>query len=156
MIWRLVAGGVRQHQVARNWGMGRSSVARVLPSNGPPKVRAAKYQRSTAAPSLTPFEPAADDGDSSRPVESAAQQLVAKRPDIPAPQFPVQTSSRVLVECAVQLPWIGDVIPICAGPLCEPLVIGRPRPTTLENVAFPPEAAKAFAFQKLQPPTVER
>jgi hypothetical protein len=66
LIRRLVADGVPQRQVARDLGIGRSTVARALASGGPPK-----YERPSVATSFTPFEP-------------AVRQLLAKTPDVPA------------------------------------------------------------------------
>ena len=66
MIRRLVADGVPQRQVARDLGVGRSTVARALAWDGPPK-----YERPAVPTSFTPFEP-------------AVRQLLAKSPDMPA------------------------------------------------------------------------
>ncbi len=66
LIRRLVADGVPQRQVARDLGIGRSTVARALASDGPPK-----YERPTVSTSFTPFEP-------------AVRHLLAKTPDMPA------------------------------------------------------------------------
>lgn len=66
MIRRLVADGVPQRQVARDLGVGRSTVARALASDRPPK-----YERPVVSTSFTPFEP-------------AVRQLLAKTPDMPA------------------------------------------------------------------------
>ena len=52
MIRRLVADGVPQRQVAKDLGVGRSTVARALASERPPK-----YERSAVPTSFTPFEP---------------------------------------------------------------------------------------------------
>lgn len=51
LIRRLVAYGVPQRQVARESGVGRSTVARALASDRPPK-----YERPAVATSFTPFE----------------------------------------------------------------------------------------------------
>ncbi|TWE07352.1 transposase [Rudaeicoccus suwonensis] len=66
LIRRLVADGVPQRQVARDLGVGRSTVARALTSDRPPK-----YERPAGSTSFTPFEP-------------AVTQLLAKTPDMPA------------------------------------------------------------------------
>ena len=66
MIRRLVADGVPRRQVARDLGVGRSTVARALASDGPPK-----YERPRVATSFTPFE-------------SAVRQLLVMTPDMPA------------------------------------------------------------------------
>ncbi len=65
-IRRLVAGGVPQRQFARDSGIGRATVGRVVASDEPPK-----YERPAVPTSLTPFEP-------------AVRQLLAKTPDMPA------------------------------------------------------------------------
>ena len=51
LIRRLVADGVPQRQVARQLGIGRSTVARAVASDAPPK-----YERKAAATSFSPFE----------------------------------------------------------------------------------------------------
>src|SRR5690349_17791240 len=51
LIRRLVADGVPQRQVARQLGIGRSTVARAVASDVPPK-----YERRPAATSFSPFE----------------------------------------------------------------------------------------------------
>ena len=51
LIRRLVADGVPRRQVARDLGIGRSTVDRALASDGPPK-----YERRPMATSFTPFE----------------------------------------------------------------------------------------------------
>lgn len=66
LIRRLVAGGVSQRRVARDLGIGRSTVERALASDRPPK-----YERAPVATSFTPFEP-------------AVRQLLAVTPDMPA------------------------------------------------------------------------
>ena len=66
MIRRLVADGVAQRQVAREFGIGRSTVARAVASDGPPK-----YERPAVSTSFTPFEP-------------AVRQMLVKTPDMPA------------------------------------------------------------------------
>lgn len=66
LIRRLVADGVPQRQVARDLGIGRSTVARAVASEGPPK-----YERPAVATSFTPFEP-------------QVRQLLIKTPDMPA------------------------------------------------------------------------
>ena len=66
LIRRLVADGVPQRQVARDLGVGRSTVARALASDGPPK-----YVRAAVPTAFTPFEP-------------AVRQLLAGTPDMPA------------------------------------------------------------------------
>ena len=62
LIRRLVADGVPQRQVARDLGIGRSTVARALASDRPPK-----YERPAVPTSFTPFEP-------------RVRQLLAERP----------------------------------------------------------------------------
>jgi transposase len=52
LIRRLVADGVPKRQVARDLGVGRSTVERALGSDRPPK-----YVRPAVATSFTPFEP---------------------------------------------------------------------------------------------------
>ncbi len=66
MIRRLVADGVPQRQVAKDLGVGRSTVARALASVGPPK-----YERAAVPTSFTPFEP-------------HVRGLLARTPDMPA------------------------------------------------------------------------
>ncbi|PWJ27026.1 transposase [Branchiibius hedensis] len=66
LIRRLVADGVPQRQVARELGIGRSTVERALASDRPPK-----YERPAGPTSFTPFEP-------------AVRQLLVKTPDMPA------------------------------------------------------------------------
>jgi hypothetical protein len=66
LIRRLVAEGVPQRQVARDLGVGRSTVARALASGGPPK-----YERPAVPTAFTPFEP-------------HVRELLAKTPDMPA------------------------------------------------------------------------
>jgi len=66
LIRRLVADGVPQRQVARDLGVGRSTVARAVAADGPPK-----YERPPVPTSFTAFEP-------------AVRQLLAKTPDMPA------------------------------------------------------------------------
>jgi len=66
LIRRLVADGVPQRQVARDLVIGRSTVARALASDRPPK-----YERPAVSTSFTPFEP-------------AVRQLLVKTPDMPA------------------------------------------------------------------------
>lgn len=66
LIRRLVADGVPQRQVARDLGIGRSTVERALASDRPPK-----YQRPAVPTSFTSFEP-------------AVRQLLATTPDMPA------------------------------------------------------------------------
>jgi hypothetical protein len=52
LIRRLVADGVPQRQVARQLGIGRSTVARAVASGAPPK-----YERKPVTTSFSPFEP---------------------------------------------------------------------------------------------------
>ena len=66
MIRRLVADGVPQRQVARDLGIGRSTVERAVASDRPPK-----YERPPVPSTFTPFEP-------------AVRQLLATTPDMPA------------------------------------------------------------------------
>lgn len=66
MIRRLVADGVPQRQVARDLGVGRSTVARVVASDGPPK-----YERAPVPTAFAAFVP-------------LVKQLLATTPDMPA------------------------------------------------------------------------
>jgi hypothetical protein len=66
LIRRLVADGVPQRQVARQLGIGRSTVARAVASQVPPK-----YERRPAATSFSPFEP-------------RVRVLLAEFPEMPA------------------------------------------------------------------------
>jgi hypothetical protein len=66
LIRRLVAEGVPQRQVARELGIGRSTVARAVVSDAPPK-----YERKPAATSFSPFEP-------------RVRVLLAEFPEMPA------------------------------------------------------------------------
>jgi hypothetical protein len=66
LIRRLVADGVPQRQVARDLGVGRSTVARAVAAEGPPK-----YERPAVPTSFTAFEP-------------AVRQLLKNTPDMPA------------------------------------------------------------------------
>jgi hypothetical protein len=66
LIRRLVADGVPQRQVARDLGIGRSTVERALASQRPPK-----YERPAVPTAFTPFEP-------------LVRQLLATTPDMPA------------------------------------------------------------------------
>src|SRR3954454_18061364 len=66
LIRRLVADGVPQRQVARDLGIGRSTVERALASDRPPK-----YERAVMPTAFTAFEP-------------AVRQLLIKTPDMPA------------------------------------------------------------------------
>lgn len=66
LIRRLVADGVPRRQVAKDLGIGRSTVARALASEGPPK-----YERPVVPTSFTPFEP-------------LVRQLLAATPHMPA------------------------------------------------------------------------
>ena len=66
MIRRLVADGVPQRQVARDLGIGRSTVERALASDRPPK-----YERAAVPSSFAPFEP-------------LVRQLLKDTPDMPA------------------------------------------------------------------------
>jgi hypothetical protein len=66
LIRRLVADGVPQRQVARDLGIGRSTVARALASDRPPK-----YERR---PVLTSFEP----------FEALVRAILAEHPEMPA------------------------------------------------------------------------
>src|SRR5215469_15933385 len=65
LIRRLVADGVPQRQVARQLGIGRSTVARALASAPP------KYERKPAPTSFGPFEP-------------RVRELLAEFPELPA------------------------------------------------------------------------
>jgi hypothetical protein len=66
LIRRLVADGVPQRQVARDLGIGRSTVGRALALDRPPK-----YERAAVPTSFTPFEP-------------MVRQVLAGAPDMPA------------------------------------------------------------------------
>ncbi|MBI2245220.1 MAG: IS21 family transposase [Nocardioides sp.] len=66
LIRRLVADGVPQRQVARDLGIGRSTVERALASDRPPK-----YERPAVPTSFTPFEP-------------HVRELLTKTPEMPA------------------------------------------------------------------------
>lgn len=66
LIRRLVADGVPQRQVARDLGVGRSTVARAVASDRPPK-----YERAAVPTAFTPFEP-------------LVRQLLKVTPDMPA------------------------------------------------------------------------
>jgi transposase len=66
LIRRLVADGVPQRQVARDLGIGRSTVARALASDRP-----SRYERTSGPTSFTPFE-------------SRVRALLAEHPDMPA------------------------------------------------------------------------
>jgi transposase len=66
LIRRLVADGVPQRQVARDLGVGRSTVERALASDRPPR-----YERPAVPTSFTPFEP-------------LVRQLLATTPEMPA------------------------------------------------------------------------
>lgn len=66
LIRRLVADGVPQRQVARQLGIGRSTVARAVASAVPPK-----YERKPVTTSFAPFEP-------------RVRALLAEFPEMPA------------------------------------------------------------------------
>jgi transposase len=66
LIRRLVAEGVPQRQVARDLGIGRSTVERALASDRPPK-----YERASVSTSFDPFEP-------------LVRRLLIATPDMPA------------------------------------------------------------------------
>ena len=66
LIRRLVADGVPQRQVARQLGIGRSTVARAVASDAPPK-----YERRPVLTSFSPFEP-------------RVRELLAEFPEMPA------------------------------------------------------------------------
>jgi hypothetical protein len=66
LIRRLVADGVPQRQVARDLGIGRSTVGRAITSDCPPR-----YERKLAPTSFTPFEP-------------RVRALLEEYPDMPA------------------------------------------------------------------------
>jgi hypothetical protein len=66
VIRRLVADGVPQRQVARDLGVGRSTVARAVASDRPPK-----YERKRASTSFTPVEP-------------LVRAILTEHPDMPA------------------------------------------------------------------------
>lgn len=61
-----MADGVPQRQVARDLGVGRSTVARALASDRPPK-----YERKQVPTAFTPFE-------------LRVRVLLAEHPDLPA------------------------------------------------------------------------
>lgn len=66
LIRRLVGDGVPQRQVARDLGIGRSTVERALASDRPPK-----YERPAVPTSFTPFE-------------RSVRQLLAEHSEMPA------------------------------------------------------------------------
>lgn len=66
LIRRLVADGVPQRQVARQLGIGRSTVARAVASDMPPK-----YERKPVTTSFSPFE-------------ERVRELLAEFPEMPA------------------------------------------------------------------------
>ena len=66
LIRRLVADGVPQRQVARQLGIGRSTVGRALASDRPPK-----YERPPQSTSFSPFE-------------AGVRALLAEHPEMPA------------------------------------------------------------------------
>ena len=66
LIRRLVADGVPQRQVARQLGIGRSTVARAVASAAPPK-----YERRPGPTSFSPFE-------------AKVRVLLADHPEMPA------------------------------------------------------------------------
>jgi hypothetical protein len=66
LVRRLVADGVPRRQVARDLWIGRSTVARALACDRPPK-----YQRPAVPTAFTPFEP-------------LVAQLLGATPDMPA------------------------------------------------------------------------
>jgi transposase len=66
LIRRLVTDGVPQRQVARDLGIGRSTVERAVASDRPPK-----YERPVVPTTFTPFEP-------------LVRQLLIATPDMPA------------------------------------------------------------------------
>jgi transposase len=66
LIRRLVADGVPQRQVAKDLGVGRSTVARAVASDRPPK-----YERAPVPSSFEPFEP-------------LVRALLKTTPDMPA------------------------------------------------------------------------
>ena len=66
LIRRLVADGVPQRQVARQLGIGRSTVARAVASADPPR-----YERKPVTTSFTAFEP-------------RVRELLAEFPQMPA------------------------------------------------------------------------
>ena len=66
LIRRLVADGVPQRRVARDLGIGRSTVERALASDRPPK-----YERAAVSTSFTSFEP-------------IVRQLLTRHPEMPA------------------------------------------------------------------------
>jgi hypothetical protein len=66
LIRRLVADGVPQRQVARQLGIGRSTVARAVASDTPPK-----YERKPVPTSFSPFE-------------ARVRALLAEFPEMPA------------------------------------------------------------------------
>jgi IS30 family transposase len=66
LIRRLVADGVPQRQVARQLGIGRSTVERALASDRPPR-----YERPASATAFTPFE-------------ARVRAILVEHPDMPA------------------------------------------------------------------------
>jgi hypothetical protein len=79
LIRRLVADGVSQRQVARDLGVGRSTVERAVASARPPK-----YERPVVATAFTPFEP-------------LVRQLLSATPDMP------------VTVIAERVGWIGSI-----------------------------------------------
>jgi transposase len=79
LVRRLVADGVPRRQVARDLGIGRSTVERALACDRPPK-----YERAAVPTAFRPFEP-------------LVAQLLAATPDMPA---------TVLAE---RVGWIGSI-----------------------------------------------
>ena len=74
LIRRLVADGVPQRQVARQLGIGRSTVARAVASAVPPK-----YERKPVTTSFAVFEP-------------RVRELLAEFPEMPAAAVPASGS----------------------------------------------------------------
>jgi hypothetical protein len=79
LIRRLVADGVSQRQVARDLGVGRSTVERAVASARPPK-----YERPVVSTAFTPFEP-------------LVRQLLSATPDMP------------VTVIAERVGWIGSI-----------------------------------------------
>src|SRR5215470_4056869 len=77
LIRRLVADGVPQRRVARQLGVGRSTVARALASDVPPK-----YERRPASTSFSPFEP-------------RVRTLLAEFPGMPATVIAERSAGKV-------------------------------------------------------------
>jgi hypothetical protein len=77
LIRRLVADGVPQRRVARQLGIGRSTVARAVASDVPPK-----YERRPVLTSFDAFGP-------------RVRELLAEFPEMPATVLALRVNSRI-------------------------------------------------------------